>query len=248
MKSEFDGKYTNLSFSGKTASFCASLYYGLLFWGFGDMSSAEFESTLPFRMKLANEKAANINLQSQLKSLGEQLVFEANAQKQLEEWFTLFESQDSPRESQSVVLLTSKHHLGVGAHPLLTYIVHPCRFHQGHIAARAGGFLTIVVVGMAAIGVTILYATFYVLLGVDSPDAMKLGGEIFTKAAAVEANLLRKIEQGISEDDPQNPIVIANLEEATDIKNAGKAWYKIMVSDNDYTEFDTFSKWLGVLQ
>ncbi|KAF6141471.1 hypothetical protein GIB67_000852 [Kingdonia uniflora] len=64
------------------------------------MSSAELESTLPFRMKLANENATNMNLQSQLKSLGEQLVFEANARKQLEERFALFESRDSPRESQ----------------------------------------------------------------------------------------------------------------------------------------------------
>ncbi|KAF6173179.1 hypothetical protein GIB67_028477 [Kingdonia uniflora] len=68
--------------------------------GFGDMYNVELESTLPFRMKLANENATNINLQSQLKFLGEQLVFEANAQKHLEESFTLFESRDSPRESQ----------------------------------------------------------------------------------------------------------------------------------------------------
>ncbi|KAF6156720.1 hypothetical protein GIB67_017142 [Kingdonia uniflora] len=32
--------------------------------GFGDMSSAKLESTLPFRMKLANENATNTNLQS----------------------------------------------------------------------------------------------------------------------------------------------------------------------------------------
>ncbi|KAF6166438.1 hypothetical protein GIB67_034989 [Kingdonia uniflora] len=64
------------------------------------MSSAKLESTLPFRMKFANEKATNTNLQSQLKSLGEQLVYEANARKQLEERFALFESRDSPSESQ----------------------------------------------------------------------------------------------------------------------------------------------------
>ncbi|KAF6159312.1 hypothetical protein GIB67_032083 [Kingdonia uniflora] len=68
--------------------------------GFGDMSSAKLESTLPFRMKLANEKTINTNLLSQLKSLGEQLVFEANARKQLEERFTLFKSRDFPRELQ----------------------------------------------------------------------------------------------------------------------------------------------------
>ncbi|TYH91189.1 hypothetical protein ES332_A13G099800v1 [Gossypium tomentosum] len=37
-------------------------------------------------------------------------------------------------------------------------------------------------------------------------------------------------------------------EEATAIKSAGKAWYKTMISDGDYTEFENFSKWLGVSQ
>ncbi|KAK4772860.1 hypothetical protein SAY87_027879 [Trapa incisa] len=37
-------------------------------------------------------------------------------------------------------------------------------------------------------------------------------------------------------------------EEAVAIKAAGKAWYKTMISDSDYTEFDNFSKWLGVSQ
>ncbi|GJN23027.1 hypothetical protein PR202_gb10643 [Eleusine coracana subsp. coracana] len=37
-------------------------------------------------------------------------------------------------------------------------------------------------------------------------------------------------------------------EEASKIKAAGKAWYKTMVSDSDYTEFENFSKWLGVTQ
>lgn len=42
------------------------------------------------------------------------------------------------------------------------------------IAVRAGGFSAIVVVGMAVFGVALLYATFYVWLGVDSPDSMKV--------------------------------------------------------------------------
>lgn len=37
-------------------------------------------------------------------------------------------------------------------------------------------------------------------------------------------------------------------EEAAKIKAAGKAWYQTMISDSDYTEFDNFSKWLGVSQ
>ena len=42
------------------------------------------------------------------------------------------------------------------------------------IAVRAGGFSALVVVGMAVIGIAILYATFYVWLGVDSPGSMKV--------------------------------------------------------------------------
>ncbi|KAL6957628.1 60S ribosomal protein L4 [Sarracenia purpurea var. burkii] len=37
-------------------------------------------------------------------------------------------------------------------------------------------------------------------------------------------------------------------EEATKIKAAGKAWYKSMISDSDYTLFDNFSKWLAVTE
>ncbi|GKC72957.1 pyrophosphate-energized membrane proton pump 2 isoform X1 [Tanacetum coccineum] len=102
------------------------------------------------------------------------------------------------------------------------------------IAVRAGGFSALVVVGMAVLGVAILYATFYVLLGVDSPGSIKvtdlplllvgygfgasfvalfaqLGGGIYTKAADVGADLVGKVEQGIPEDDPRNPAVIADL-------------------------------------
>ncbi|XP_011095293.1 pyrophosphate-energized membrane proton pump 3 [Sesamum indicum] len=102
------------------------------------------------------------------------------------------------------------------------------------IAVRAGGFSALVVVGMAVIGIAVLYATFYVWLEVDSPGAMKvsdlplllvgygfgasfvalfaqLGGGIYTKAADVGADLVGKVEQGIPEDDPRNPAVIADL-------------------------------------
>lgn len=102
------------------------------------------------------------------------------------------------------------------------------------VAVRAGGLSAIIVVGMAVLGVTILYATFYVWLGVGSHGSMKvtdlplllvgygfgasfvalfaqLGGGIFTKAADVGADLVGKVEQGIPEDDPRNPAVIADL-------------------------------------
>lgn len=32
------------------------------------------------------------------------------------------------------------------------------------------------------------------------------------------------------------------------IKKAGDAWYRTMISDSDYTEFENFTKWLGVSQ
>lgn len=37
-------------------------------------------------------------------------------------------------------------------------------------------------------------------------------------------------------------------EEAAAIKAAGKAWYKTMITDSDYAEFDNFTKWLGATQ
>ncbi|XP_047330160.1 pyrophosphate-energized membrane proton pump 2 [Impatiens glandulifera] len=102
------------------------------------------------------------------------------------------------------------------------------------IAVRAGGLSALVVVGLAVFGVAVLYAVFYVWLGVGTPGAMKvtdlplllvgygfgasfvalfaqLGGGIFTKAADVGADLVGKVEQGIPEDDPRNPAVIADL-------------------------------------
>ncbi|KAJ8533970.1 hypothetical protein K7X08_007294 [Anisodus acutangulus] len=37
-------------------------------------------------------------------------------------------------------------------------------------------------------------------------------------------------------------------EEAAAIRSAGTAWFKTMISDSDYTEFENFTKWLGVTQ
>ncbi|GJR66364.1 60S ribosomal protein L4 [Tanacetum coccineum] len=42
--------------------------------------------------------------------------------------------------------------------------------------------------------------------------------------------------------------LLFDQEEASKIKTASKAWYKTMISDSDYAEFDVFTKWLGVSQ
>ncbi|GMH36337.1 hypothetical protein BSKO_04205 [Bryopsis sp. KO-2023] len=100
------------------------------------------------------------------------------------------------------------------------------------IAMRAGGFSALLVVGMTVLGVTVLYSVFNYFLvtegGLNPNDIplllvgygfgasfvalfAQLGGGIYTKAADVGADLVGKVEQGIPEDDPRNPAVIADL-------------------------------------
>jgi cell shape-determining protein MreD len=42
------------------------------------------------------------------------------------------------------------------------------------VAVRAGGFSALIVVGMTVMGVAVLFASFYVLLGVDTVNNMKM--------------------------------------------------------------------------
>jgi hypothetical protein len=42
--------------------------------------------------------------------------------------------------------------------------------------------------------------------------------------------------------------VVLQTEDKELAKKAGSAWYKTMVSDSEYTEFENFTKWLGVSQ
>lgn len=100
------------------------------------------------------------------------------------------------------------------------------------VALRAGGFSGMLVVSMMVLGVSLLYAwlsILYVKMGpladTDVPLLMvgygfgasfvalfaQLGGGIYTKAADVGADLVGKVEQGIPEDDPRNPAVVADL-------------------------------------
>ncbi|KAD7478463.1 hypothetical protein E3N88_01599 [Mikania micrantha] len=65
------------------------------------------------------------------------------------------------------------------------------------------------------------------------------------KRMALLAEEQRKKSKKEKLDKKRQPI---SKEEAAKIKTASKAWYKTMISDSDYAEFDVFTKWLGVSQ
>jgi K(+)-stimulated pyrophosphate-energized sodium pump len=89
------------------------------------------------------------------------------------------------------------------------------------IAYRTGTITGMLTDGLGLFGGTIIF----IILGKAAPDAllgfgfggtllalfMRVGGGIFTKAADVGADLVGKVEQGLPEDDPRNPAVIADL-------------------------------------
>lgn len=100
------------------------------------------------------------------------------------------------------------------------------------VCFRGGAFSAVLNLTLCVAGVTTYYvllnftfATTTALTPMDLPMLlvgygfgasfvalfMQLGGGIYTKAADVGADLVGKIEQGIPEDDPRNPAVIADL-------------------------------------
>lgn len=91
------------------------------------------------------------------------------------------------------------------------------------IAFRGGAVMGLSVVGLAALGLGVVLS----FLGVETQQQIeyisgfglgatsmslfgRVGGGIFTKAADVGADLVGKVEEGIPEDDPRNPGVIAD--------------------------------------
>ncbi|MHB0857319.1 MAG: sodium-translocating pyrophosphatase [Anaerolineae bacterium] len=82
----------------------------------------------------------------------------------------------------------------------------------------AGGVMGFAVVGLALIGMAVLYYIFRdpeVVLGFSfgaSSVALlaKAGGGIYTKTADIGADLVGKVEFDLAEDDPRNPAVIAD--------------------------------------
>ena len=101
-------------------------------------------------------------------------------------------------------------------------------------AMRGGMIASLIVVGLAVLGLLVLYLVFeeffigwsevathsnevpLLLVGYGFGASFvalfaQLGGGIYTKAADVGADLVGKVEAGIPEDDPRNPAVIADL-------------------------------------
>ncbi|RLF46981.1 MAG: sodium-translocating pyrophosphatase, partial [Thermoplasmata archaeon] len=88
------------------------------------------------------------------------------------------------------------------------------------IAFSSGAVMGLVVVGLGILGITIFYLLFEkdaasILFGFGfgaSSIALfaRVGGGIYTKSADIGADLVGKVEEGIPEDDPRNPAVIAD--------------------------------------
>ena len=103
--------------------------------------------------------------------------------------------------------------------------------HAFDVAINSGAVMGFALVGLATLGMIIIYVVMKFLLadlGTENNHILmeviagfglggstialfaRVGGGIFTKAADVGADLVGKVEKGIPEDDPRNPAVIAD--------------------------------------
>ena len=99
------------------------------------------------------------------------------------------------------------------------------------VAFRSGAVMGLVVVGLGLLDISFWYVILNHFVEVAGPQKLvvitttmltfgmgastqalfaRVGGGIYTKAADVGADLVGKVEQGIPEDDPRNPAVIAD--------------------------------------
>jgi len=87
-----------------------------------------------------------------------------------------------------------------------------------NVAFKAGSVMGLAMVGIAVIGMSVIYLLFrqpQIVLGFSFGASVlallaKAGGGIYTKTADIAADLVGKVEVGIPEDDPRNPAVIAD--------------------------------------
>ena len=86
------------------------------------------------------------------------------------------------------------------------------------IAAKSGTVVGLSLTGLGILGVGLMYIIVgdpFLLLGMGFGASLiglfaRVGGGIYTKAADIGADLVGKVEEGIPEDDPRNPAVIAD--------------------------------------
>ncbi len=110
------------------------------------------------------------------------------------------------------------------------------------IAFRGGMVFGLAVVCMSLLGISALYIILgdprlSVGFGFGASFAAlfaQLGGGIYTKAADMSADLVGKVEEGIPEDDPRNPAVVADLvgDNVGDIAGRGADLFESITGEN----------------